>query len=128
MRFQVYPRNIWIDIDPIYLNAIEASMSGATMILHAPGLQIPVTNGHDLLGIASFKRDFIEMSPARWIRFEVITSLQRFGDDYVRVLLDGVRQAFDLFPGDAPLRQVYNAFRAMLPLGAPTFEELDVAA
>jgi hypothetical protein len=128
VRFQVYPRNIWIDIDPIYLNAIEASMSGATMIMHAPGLQIPVTNGHDLLETFAFKRDFIEMSPARWIRFDAITSMQRFGDDYVRVLLDGVRQAFDLFSGDAPLRQVYNVFRAMLPLGAPTFEELDVAA
>ena len=128
MRFQVYPRSIWIDVDVADINAIEASMSGATMIIHAPGLQIPVTNGHDLLETFAFKRDFIEMSPARWIRADAITSTHRFGDDYVRVLLDGVRQAFDLFPGDAPLRQVYNAFRATLPLGAPTFEELDVAA
>ena len=128
MRFQVYPRSIWIDVDIWNIYAIEASMSGATMIMHVPGLQIPVTNGQDYIESAAFKRDFVEMSPARWIRPSAITSMQRFGDDYVRVLLDGVRQAFDLFPGDAPLRQVYNAFRAMLPPGAPTFDELDVAA
>ena len=128
MRFQVYPRSIWIDVDVADINAIEASMSGATMIMHAPGLQIPVTNGNDLIETFAFKRDFVEMSPARWIRADAITSTHRFGDDYVRVLLDGVRQAFDLFPGDAPLRQIYNEFRQMLPLGAPTFDELDVAA
>ena len=127
MRFQVYPRNIWIDIDAADISAIEASMSGATMIMHAPGLQIPVTNGHDLLETFAFKRDFIEMSPARWIRFDAITSMQRFGDDYVRVLLDGVRQAFDLFPGDAPLRQVYNDFRQKIPTETASFLSLDVA-
>lgn len=128
MRFQVYPRNIWIDIDATDINAIEASMSGTTLIVHAPGLQIPVTNGHELLESFAFKRDFVEMSPARWIRAEAITSMQRFGDDYVRVLLDGVRQAFDLFPGDAPLRQVYNDFRQKIPTETPSFLALDVAA
>jgi hypothetical protein len=128
MRFQVYPRNIWIDVDIWNIYAIEASMSGKTMILHIPGLQIPVTNGQAYIESDAFERDFVEMSTARWIRPSAITAMQRFGNDYVRVLLDGVRQPFDLFPGDAPLRQVYNAFRATLPLGAPTFEGLDVAA
>lgn len=128
MKFEVYPYNITIEINVYDINAIEASMSGATMILHAPGLQIPVTNWHDLLETAAFKRDFVEMSPARWIRFEAITSMQRFGDDYVRVMLGGVRQPFDLFPGEAPLRQVYTEFRQKLPAETPSFLALDVAA
>lgn len=128
MRFEVYPRSITIDVSIYDVHAIEASMSGATMILHVPGLQIPVLNGPDFLNSATFARDFIEMSPARWIRPSAITSMQRFGDDYVRVLLDGVRQAFDLFPGDAPLRQVYTEFKQKLPAETPSFLALDVAA
>ncbi len=128
MRFKVYPRDIWIDVDIWNIYAIEASMSGKTMILHIPGLQIPVTNGQDYIESDAFERDFVEMSTARWIRPSAITSMQRFGDDYVRVLLDGVRQAFDLFPGDAPLRQVYTDFKQKLPAETPSFLALDVAA
>lgn len=128
MRFKVYPRNIWIDVDIWNIHAIEASMSAATLIMHLPGLQVPVTNGQEFIESNAFERDFIEMSPARWIRPSAITSMQRFGDDYVRVLLDGVRQAFDLFPGDAPLRQVYTEFKQMLPAETPSFLALDVAA
>ena len=128
MRFQVYPRNIWVDVDANDINAIEVSMSGSTMIMHAPGLQIPVTNGIDLIETFAFKRDFAEMSPLRWIRADAITSIQRFGDDYVRVLLDGIRQPFDLFPGEASLRQVYTEFRQKLATDAPSFLALDVAA
>lgn len=128
MRFKVYPRDIWIDIDIWNIYAIEASMSGKTMILHVPGLQIPVTNGQDYIETDAFERDFVEMSAARWIRPSAITSMQRFGDDYVRVLLDGVRQPFDLFPGDAPLRQVYTEFKQKLPAETPSFLALDVAA
>jgi hypothetical protein len=128
VRFKVYPRDIWIDVDIWNIYAIEASMSGKTMILHIPGLQIPVTNGQDYIESDAFERDFVEMSTARWIRPSAITSMQRFGDDYVRVLLDGVRQAFDLFPGDAPLRQVYTDFKQKLPAETPSFLALDVAA
>ena len=127
MRFQVYPRNIWMMIDDFNVHAIEASMSGTTMIVHAPGLQFPVVNGVEFLESVDIARDFVEMSPARWIRVSAITSMQRWGDDYIRVLLDGVRQPFDLFPGDATLKQVYNDFRAKLP-SAPSFLSLDVAA
>lgn len=128
MRFKVYPRNIWIDVDIWNIHAIEASMSGATLIMHLPGLQVPVTNGQEFIESNAFERDFIEMSAARWIRPSAITSMQRFGDDYVRVLLDGVRQPFDLFPGDAPLRQVYTEFKQKLPAETPSFLALDVAA
>ena len=128
MKLAIYPRDILIEIDVNAISAIEASMSGATMIVHIPGVQFPVTNGRDLIEAPDFARYFVEMSPARWIRASSITSMQRFGDDYVRVLLDGVRQAFDLFPGDAPLRQVYNEFRQQLPYETPSFLALDVAA
>jgi hypothetical protein len=128
VKFEVYPRNILIDVNVYDINAIEVSMSGATMIMHLPGVQIPVTNGHALLETPAFQREFVEMSPARWIRADAITSMQRFGEDYVRVMLDGVRQPFDLFPGDAPLRQVYTEFKQMLPPETPSFLALDVAA
>lgn len=127
MRFQVYPRGIWITIDDFAVQAIETSMSGSTMIVHAPGLQFPVMNGVEFIETDAFARDFVEMSPQRWIRTSAIKSMQRFGDDYVRVVLEDVRQFFDLFPGDASLKQVYNEFRAKLP-DAPAFLSLDVAA
>lgn len=127
MRFQVYPRSVRIDIDIWNIYAIETSMSGSTMIVHAPGLQFPVMNGVEFIETDAFARDFVEMSPQRWIRASAIKSMQRFGDDYVRVVLEDVRQFFDLFPGDASLRQVYNEFRAKLP-DAPSFLSLDVAA
>lgn len=127
MKFQVYPRGIWIEVDDFNVQAIETSMSGETMIVHAPGLQFPVMNGVEFVETATFARDFVEMSPQRWIRTSAIRSMQRFGDDYVRVVLEDVRQFFDLFPGDASLKQVYNAFRAKLP-EAPSFLSLDVAA
>lgn len=127
MRFQVYPRGIWITIDDFAVQAIETSMSGTTMIVHAPGLQFPAMNGVEFIETDAFARDFIEMSPQRWIRTRSIQSMRRFGDDYVRVMLKDVRQPFDLFPGDASLKQVYNAFRAKLP-EAPSFLSLDVAA
>lgn len=127
MRFQVYPRGIWITIDDFAVQAIETSMSGTTMIVHAPGLQFPAMNGVEFIETDAFARDFIEMSPQRWIRTRSIQSMRRFGDDYVRVMLKDVRQPFDLFPGDASLKQVYNEFRAKLP-DAPSFLSLDVAA
>lgn len=128
MKIQVYPRNIEIEVDIADIYAIEASMSAMTLIMHVPGLQIPAINGFALTETDVFKLDFIEMSDARWIRPSKISSMQRWGDDCVRVGLDGVRQAFDLFPGDRTLRAVYKDFRAKLPLGAPSFDELDVAA
>lgn len=128
MKIQVYPRNIEIEVDVADIYAIEASMSALTLIMHVPGLQIPAVNGFALIETDVFKLDFIEMSDARWIRPSKISSMQRWGDDYVRVLLDGVRQPFDLFPGERPLSAVYKDFRAKLPLGAPSFGELDVAA
>ena len=125
MRFQVYPRGIWIAIDDFTVNAIETSMSGETLIVHAPGLQFAVTNGAEFIETDAFARDFIEMSPQRWIRTSAITSIKRFGDEYARVMLQDVRQCFDIFPGDDNLYEVYHAFRAKLPLGAPAFAELD---
>ncbi len=127
MRFQVYPRGIWMTLDDFNVQAIETSMSGTTMIVHAAGLQFPVMNGVEFIETDAFARDFVEMSPQRWIRVSAIKSMQRFGDDYVRVVLEDVRQFFDLFPGDASLKQVYNEFRAKLP-DAPSFLSLDVAA
>lgn len=127
MKFQVYPRGIWMTLDDFNVQAIETSMSGTTMIVHAPGLQFPVMNGVEFIETDAFARDFVEMSPQRWIRVSAIKSMQRFGDDYVRVVLEDVRQFFDLFPGDASLKQVYNEFRAKLP-EAPSFLSLDVAA
>ena len=127
MKFQVYPRGIWMTLDDFNVQAIETSMSGATMIVHAPGLQFPVMNGVEFIEAETFARDFVEMSPQRWIRVSAIKSMQRFGDDYIRVVLEDVRQFFDLFPGDASLKQVYNEFRAKLP-EAPSFLSLDVAA
>jgi hypothetical protein len=127
MKFQVYPRGIWMTLDDFNVQAIETSMSGATMIVHAPGLQFPVMNGVEFIETETFARDFVEMSPQRWIRVSAIKSMQRFGDDYIRVVLEDVRQFFDLFPGDASLKQVYNEFRAKLP-EAPSFLSLDVAA
>lgn len=125
MMFQVYPRGIWIAIDDFTVAAIEASMSGETMIVHAPGLQFAVTNGAEFIETAAFARDFIEMSPQRWIRTSAIASIKRFGEEYARVMLQDVRQCFDLFPGDDNLYEVYQAFRAKLPLGAPAFAEPD---
>jgi hypothetical protein len=125
MRFQVYPRGIWIAIDDFTVAAIEASMSGETMIVHAPGLQFAVTNGAEFIETDAFARDFIEMSPQRWIRTSAITSIKRFGDEYARVMLQDVRQCFDIFPGDNDLFEVYQAFRVKLPLGAPAFTDLD---
>lgn len=127
MKFQVYPRGIWMTLDDFNVQAIETSMSGTTMIVHAPGLQFPVMNGVEFIETDAFARDFVEMSPQRWIRVSAIKSMQRFGDDYIRVVLEDVRQFFDLFPGDASLKQVYNEFRAKLP-EAPSFLSLDVAA
>ena len=127
MRFQVYPRGIWMTLEDFDVQAIETSMSGATMIVHAAGLQFPVMNGVEFIETDDFARDFVEMSPQRWIRVSAIKSMQRFGDDYIRVVLEDVRQFFDLFPGDASLKQVYNEFRAKLP-EAPSFLSLDVAA
>jgi len=127
MKFQVYPRGIWMTLDDFNVQAIETSMSGATMIVHAPGLQFPVMNGVEFIETETFARDFVEMSPQRWIRVSAIKSMQRFGDDYIRIVLEDVRQFFDLFPGDASLKQVYNEFRAKLP-EAPSFLSLDVAA
>ena len=125
MRFQVYPRGIWIAIDDFAVSAIEASMSGETLIVHAPGLQFAVTNGAEFIETDAFARDFIEMSPQRWIRTSAIASIKRFGDEYARVMLQDVRQCFDIFPGDDNLYEVYQAFRAKLPLGAPAFADLD---
>lgn len=125
MRFQVYPRGIWIAIDDFAVSAIEASMSGETMIMHAPGLQFAVTNGAEFIETDAFARDFIEMSPQRWIRTSAITSIKRFGDEYVRVMLQDVRQCFDLFADDENLYEVYQAFRAKLPIGSPDFSKLD---
>lgn len=127
MKFQVYPRGIWMTLDDFNVQAIETSMSGSTMIVHAPGLQFPVMNGVEFIETGAFARDFVEMSPQRWIRVSAIKSMQRFGDDYIRVVLEDVRQFFDLFPGDASLKQAYNEFRAKLP-EAPSFLSLDVAA
>lgn len=124
MRFQVYPRGIWIAIDDFTVAAIEASMSGETMIVHAPGLQFAVINGAEFVETDAFARDFIEMSPQRWIRTSAIASIKRFGDEYVRVMLQDVRQCFDLFPGDDNLYEVYYAFRTKLPLGSPAFADL----
>jgi hypothetical protein len=128
MKIQVYPRNVEIEVDVADIYAVEASMSALTLIVHVPGLQIPAINGFALTETYVFKLDFIEMSDARWIRPAKISSMQRWGDEYVRVMLDGVRQSFDLFPGERDLRAVYKDFRAKLPLGAPSFDELDVAA
>ena len=125
MRFQVYPRGIWIAIDDFTVAAIEASMSGETMIVHAPGLQFAVTNGAEFIETDAFARDFIEMSPQRWIRTSAIASIKRLGEEYARVMLQDVRQCFDIFPGDDNLYEVYHAFRAKLPIGAPAFAELD---
>jgi hypothetical protein len=125
MRFQVYPRGIWIAIDDFAVSAIEASMSGETLIVHAPGLQFAVTNGAEFIETDAFARDFIEMSPQRWIRTSAIASIKRFGDEYARVMLQDTRQCFDIFPGDNDLFEVYQAFRAKLPLGAPAFTDLD---
>ena len=125
MRFQVYPRGIWIAIDDFTVSAIEASMSGETLIVHAPGLQFAVTNGAEFIETDAFARDFIEMSPQRWIRTSAIASIKRFGDEYARVMLLDTRQCFDIFPGDNDLFEVYQAFRAKLPLGAPAFADLD---
>ena len=125
MRFQVYPRGIWIAIDDCTVAAIEASMSGETMIVHAPGLQFAVTNGAEFIETDAFARDFIEMSPQRWIRTSAITSIKRFGEEYARVMLQDVRQCFDLFPGDDNLYEVYQAFRSKLPFGAPAFADLE---
>jgi len=125
MRFQVYPRGIWIAIDDFTVAAIEASMSGETLIVHAPGLQFAVTNGAEFIETDAFARDFIEMSPQRWIRTSAIASIKRFGDEYARVMLQDVRQCFDIFPGDNDLFEVYQAFRVKLPLGAPAFAELE---
>jgi hypothetical protein len=97
------------------------------MIVHAPGLQFPVLNGVEFIESDAFARDFVEMSAQRWIRASAVRSIQRVGDDYVRVTLDGVRQYFDLFPGDASLKQVYKEFQNKLP-GAPSFLSLEVAA
>jgi len=125
MRFQVYPRGIWIAINDFTVAAIEASMSGETMIVHAPGLQFAVTNGAEFIETDAFARDFIEMSPQRWIRTSAIASIKRFGDEYARVMLQDVRQCFDIFPGENDLFEVYQAFRSKLPLGAPAFTDLD---
>ena len=125
MRFQVYPRGIWIAIDDFTVAAIEASMSGETMIVHAPGLQFAVTNGAEFIETDAFARDFIEMSPQRWIRTSAITSIKRFGEEYARVMLQDVRQCFDIFPGDDNLYEVYQEFRSKLPLGAPAFADLE---
>lgn len=127
MKFQVYPRGIWIAIDDFAVQAIETSMSGTTMIVHAPGLQFPAMNGVEFIETDTFARDFIEMSPQRWIRTRSIQSMRRFGDDYVRVMLKDVRQPFDLFPDERTLKQVYNDFRALIP-NAPSFLALDEAA
>lgn len=99
MRLQVYPKGISLRIDEEDIYAIETSMSGVTMIAHAPGVQIPILNGVEVIESDTFSRNFVEMSPGRWIRPTKISSVQRFGDEYVRIMLDGVRQAFDLFPG-----------------------------
>jgi len=125
MRFQVYPRGIWIAIDDFAVSAIETSMSGETLIVHAAGLQFAVTNGAEFIETDAFARDFIEMSPQRWIRTSAIASIKRFGDEYARVMLQDTRQCFDIFPGDNDLFEVYQAFRAKLPLGAPAFADLD---
>lgn len=125
MRFQVYPRGIWIAIDDFTVAAIEASMSGETLIVHAPGLQFAVTNGAEFIETDAFARDFIEMSPQRWIRTSAIASIKRFGEEYARVMLQDVRQCFDIFPGDNDLFEVYHAFRVKLPLGAPAFADLE---
>lgn len=131
MRFQVYPRGIWIVIDDFAISAIEASMSGErqfripTMIMHAPGLQFAVTNGEEFIETDAFARDFIEMSPQRWIRTSAITSIKRFKYDYARVMLQDVRQCFDLFADDEYLYGVYQVFRAKLPIGSPDFSKLD---
>lgn len=125
MRFQVYPRGIWIAIDDFAVSAIEASMSGKTMIMHAPGLQFAVTNGAEFIETDAFARDFIEMSPQRWIRTSAIASIKRFGDEYARVTLQDVRQSFDLFADDENLYEVYQALRAKLPIGSPDFSALD---
>lgn len=129
MIFKVYPRAIDLTIDDEAVQAIESSMSGETMIVHAPGLQFPALNGAAFCTTETFGRDFVEMSAARWIRASAIRSFSRFGDDYVRVMLADVRQAFDLFPGDEPLERVYKGFAAKLPRGrAPAFRALDVCA
>lgn len=125
MRFQVYPRGIWIAIDDFTVAAIEASMSGETMIVHAPGLQFAATNGAEFIETAAFARDFIEMSPQRWIRTSAIASIKRFGEEYARVMLQDVRQCFDIFPGDANFYEVYSDFRAKLPLGWPPLADLE---
>jgi hypothetical protein len=127
MKFQVYPKGIWIEVADFNVQAIETSMSGETMIVHAPGLQFPVLNGVEFIESDAFERDFVEMSPQRWIRASAVRSIQRVGDEYVRVTLDGVRQFFDLFPGDASLKQVYKEFQNKLP-SAPSFLSLEVAA
>jgi hypothetical protein len=127
MKFQVYPKGIWIEVADFNVQAIETSMSGETMIVHAPGLQFPVLNGVEFIESDAFARDFVEMSAQRWIRASAVRSIQRVGDDYVRVTLDGVRQFFDLFPGEASLKHVYKDFQNKLP-SAPSFLSLEVAA
>jgi hypothetical protein len=127
MKFKVYPQGIEVDLDEVNVTAIEVSMSRETLIVHAPGLQFAVLDGVEFLETDTFARDFITMSPQRWIRASAVQSMQRFGDDYVRVMLTGTRQPFDLFPKDGSLKQAYNEFRQKLP-GAPSFLSLDVAA
>lgn len=127
MKLKVYPQGIEIELDEVNVTALEVSMSGETLIVHAPGLQFAVTNGRELLETDAFARGFIEMSPQRWIRASAVQSMQRFGDDYVRVMLTGTRQPFDLFPKDGSLKQAYNELRQKLP-GAPSFLTLEVAA
>ena len=129
MIFTVYPRGIEIAIGDEAVQAIETALSGATMIVHAPGLKFAALNGADFCASPGFGRDFVEMSPARWIRVSAIRSFSRFGDDHIRIMLADVRQPFDLFPGDEPLERVYKSFAAKLPRGlAPAFLSLDVCA
>lgn len=127
MKFQVYPAGIWIEIDGFNIQAIETSMSGTTMIVHAAGLQFAVMNGAEFVQSEEFGRDFIEMSSQRWIRATAVQSMQRFGDDFVRVVLANIRQYFDLFPGELSLKQAYSELRQKLP-GSPSFLSLEVAA
>lgn len=127
MKFQLYPKGIWITVDDFAVSAIETSMSGVTMIAHIPGAQLPILNGAEFIESDAFARDFIEMSAGRWIRSSAVQSITRFGDDYIRVMLDGVRQPFDMFPGDATLKQVYKDFQRKMP-NAPSFLSLDIAA
>jgi hypothetical protein len=127
MIFAVYPRGISLEINESHVSAIEVSMSGQTLIVHAPGLQFPVLNGDQFLALPMFASAFVEMSPQRWIRPSAIRSIQRFGDEFIRVALADVRQPFDLFPGDETLERVYKALSRKIP-SAPAFLALDVAA